>query len=206
MIRFYKTQWNVKVFYPSLFWQKPSNDTIYLTFDDGPDAEVTPWVLEELDRVGAKATFFCLGTSLESNFDLAKQLISKRHLIANHGYHHLDGWKISVSDFKLNMAKSGKLIDEVGGQSKMIRPPYGHISRSQLRALDSIDVIMWSHLSWDFDRRIDPIRSISKLKVAAPGSILVFHDTQQSFPILKQILPEVLNCFSDRGLKFETLQ
>lgn len=206
MIRFYETPWFIRILYPSALWRRKSRNSIYLTFDDGPHEEATPWVLDELKRVNAKATFFCLGNSLESNFSLGERLIDEGHLLCNHGSRHIDGWKISTEEFSENMKSNEALISRIGGNSTMFRPPYGRIKRKQLAEMEGRTFVMWSHLSWDFDYKADHRKAVKKLTKASPGSILLFHDSAKSFSNLKKLLPPILDGLKARNLNFETLQ
>lgn len=205
MMRFYKTPWITRVWYPSLTWKIQSDNSIYLTFDDGPDPEVTPWVLAELAKVEAKATFFCLGKNLEKHPILGQHILKEGHQIGNHTFNHLKGWKSSDNDYLNDIAHCDQQLNAIGSGSKLFRPPYGRIKKSQLRRLQNKKVVMWSHLSWDFDPRLDVRESCEKLKRAEPGSILVFHDSAKAFENLKQILPKILSHFQSKGVKFEAI-
>jgi peptidoglycan/xylan/chitin deacetylase (PgdA/CDA1 family) len=205
MIRFYKTPWITRVWYPSFKWKIQSNNSIYLTFDDGPDPEVTPWVLAELAKVQAKATFFCLGKNLEKHPTLGQHILKEGHQIGNHTFNHLKGWKSSDNDYLNDIAHCDQQLNAIGSGSKLFRPPYGRIKKKQIQKLHNKTVIMWSHLSWDFDPELNTKVSMEKLKNAKPGSILVFHDSAKAFENLKQILPKILSHFKAKGLKFEAI-
>ncbi|MEQ6169042.1 polysaccharide deacetylase family protein [Ekhidna sp. MALMAid0563] len=204
MMRFYKTPWFTRLWYPSLTWNIPSQDSIYLTFDDGPTPEVTDWVLEQLNQVEAKATFFCLGKQLEEHPEIGKRIISQGHQIGNHTYSHLKGWKTKDAHYLEDVRLGEEVMKEVGVTNNLFRPPYGRIRKSQIKKLD-LQTIMWSHLSWDFDSNLNVNKSIAQLKRAKPGSILVFHDSQKCFDNLQIILPEILSHFQAKGFKFEAI-
>ncbi len=205
MTRFYKTPYLVKKAYPSLHWNTNVGDTVHLTFDDGPDLTVTPWVLDQLDRVGAKATFFCIGKKVIEHRDLIRGMMETGHRIANHTHDHLKGTQTSASAYVANVAKCAKELERLGSQNKLFRPPYGKIKRSQIQRLKGMKVVMWSHLSYDFDQKVNVKKSIAALKRAKGGSIVVFHDSQKAFSNLKLILPEVLAHYDQNGLKMKTL-
>lgn len=205
MMRFYKTPWFARVLYPSMTWSIPSEDKIYLTFDDGPHPVVTPWVLDQLEKFQAKATFFCIGRNIENHMDLAHEIVNRRHVIGNHTHNHLRGWRTADEDYIKDVEKCKKSISGFSGR-KLFRPPYGRVKRSQARKLTNYKLIMWSHLSWDFDQSLDTNRSIRKLKKAKSGSIVVFHDSQKAFQNLQIILPEILKHFHDQGMQFDTIQ
>ncbi|MEP0987334.1 polysaccharide deacetylase family protein [Ekhidna sp.] len=205
MIRFYKTPWFTRVLYPSCIFTIPSHNKIYLTFDDGPDPEATPWVLDELDKFNAKATFFCIGKNVELNPEITKKIVRKQHLIANHTFNHLKGWDSTDEVYIRDIEKYEKLISQFTSSKRLFRPPYGRAKRSQIRKLTGFKSIMWSHLSWDFDPSLNTRLAVTKLKKAKAGSIIVFHDSQKAFKNLKIILPEILNHFQHKGMKFDTL-
>lgn len=204
MMRFYKTPWFTRLWYPELIWNIPSQDSIYLTFDDGPTPEITEWVLDELRKVNAKATFFCIGKNLETNPEIAKRIIAEDHGIGNHTYSHLKGFKTTDLSYIEDIKLGEEVMSELGVDSKLFRPPYGRIKKSQVKRLDR-QIIMWSHLSWDFDHKLYVRKSIDRLKKAKPGSILVFHDSEKAFKNLKVILPEILAHFQAKGFKFEAI-
>ncbi|MEO9871323.1 polysaccharide deacetylase family protein [Ekhidna sp.] len=206
MIRFYRTPWIIKAFYPTLTYRIPSDNKIYLTFDDGPDPLVTRWVLDELEKYGAKATFFCLGKNIEKYPELATEIVSKEHRICNHTYSHPKGWKIHDEDYISDIVRCDNVIQKIGERNNLFRPPYGRVKKSQIKKLNQYRLIIWSHLSWDFDPKLKVNRSIKKLKKAQPGSILVFHDSLRAFSNLKIILPEILNYFRTKGIQFDTIK
>lgn len=203
-MRFYRTPRFISLLYPELTWRIRSEDAIYLTFDDGPDAEVTPWVLEILGQFDAKATFFCLGKNLEANPEMGKRIMDEGHQIGNHTYSHLEGWKTKDLQYLEDVKLGEEVMAELGMKSNLFRPPYGRIRKRQIKILDR-KIIMWSHLSWDFDQKLNVEKSIRQLKKAGSGSILVFHDSSRAFKNLKKILPEILLHFRDKGFKFEII-
>lgn len=207
MIQFHKTPRILEAAFPSLVWRRKSTSEIFLTFDDGPHPEITPWVLEELKKVNAKATFFCVGENLESQAELAKKIVEEGHLVANHTYNHLKGWKVDNQTYLENVVQCDKAIESIqSNKNKLFRPPYGRIKKSQIENLVSnYEIIMWSHLSWDFDRKLDIEKSIKNLKKASPGSIVVFHDSEKAFNNLKILLPQMLAHWYSLNYKFSTL-
>jgi len=205
MIRFYQPPFIIRRHYPSLTWSKTSENSIYLTFDDGPDPEVTPWVLGELNKIGAKATFFCVGKNLNDHPGIGKKLIETGHLLGNHTFNHLKGTKTSLDDYLEDVKRCDEALKHVNGYNRLFRPPYGRMTKKQIRQLDNKEIIMWSHLSWDFDDSVNSEKVIQKFKKAKPGSILVFHDNKKAFRNLKVILPELLKYYTSVGYKFETL-
>lgn len=190
----------VKALYHDLEWEIPGTDRgIFLTFDDGPIPEITPQVLEILDRYHAQATFFCIGDNVRKHPDIYTQLIAKGHAVGNHSYNHLKGWKTENELYFENVARCAKLVD-----SKLFRPPYGKITRSQSKILKAqYRIIMWSVLSGDFDPSISKEKCLENvIRNTKTGSVIVFHDSLKAAEKMLYALPKVLSHFSERGFKF----
>lgn len=192
--------------YPGCVWDiKPAEKDIYLTFDDGPHPKATPFVLQELKKYQAKATFFCVGENVKEYFSIYKQIISEGHKTANHTFSHLNGWKTSDKKYLEDIGEAVKLID-----SHLFRPPYGRITKFQLKALQgekfNLQSIMWSVLSGDFDENITPENCyLNVMRNTAPGSIVVFHDSMKALPRLEYALPRTLEYFSKKGFQFKII-
>jgi peptidoglycan/xylan/chitin deacetylase (PgdA/CDA1 family) len=186
---------------PAYTWRLPVTDRVlYLTFDDGPIPEVTPWVLETLRAYGAKATFFCVGDNIRKHPDLFRQVKNEGHSVGNHTFNHLKGWKTDDAIYLDNIRQCASLLPE-----KLFRPPYGRLRRSQrkLLQLEQYRLIMWDVLSGDFDRSISPEQCRDNvLNNAGPGSIIVMHDSLKSIKNLRVALPGVLQYFTDKGYRF----
>lgn len=124
----------LRMFYPSLLWQMPEGrNRLYLTFDDGPNPEVTPRVLRLLEAYNAKATFFCVGDNVRKHPDTYNQVLAAGHLTGNHSFNHLNGWKSKLSTYYENVTHAREYID-----SNWFRPPYGRITPAQIQALKKI--------------------------------------------------------------------
>lgn len=203
MIKLIKTPALVQYFFPSLTWRKKSNSkNIYLTFDDGPHRTLSPFILDELIKYEAKATFFYLGKQVEKHPQLVKRCKDENHQIGNHTYSHLNGWKTSNNDYFADIEKANKIIN-----AKLFRPPYGKIKPSQIKHLkERYNIIMWDVLSWDFKNKTSPIKCLNNiLNHAKSGSIIVLHENDKSFKTLKKVLPKILSHFHSLGYKFEAL-
>ena len=201
---------------PSCTWRKEGHGkVIYLTFDDGPHPEITAWVMDELKKHQIKATFFCVGENLKKHTETAKQLLTEGHQIGNHTMHHIKGWKHNNDDYLKDVENCDTEIREIHeqldiekAQPRLFRPPYGQIKPSQIKLLRTkgYEIIQWSDLSCDYDKRLDCEKSLSALvKNAKPGSIVVFHDSEKAEHQLKQILPSYLEAMLAEGFTFETL-
>lgn len=201
----------VQKMYPSRLWQmRGTGKTLYLTFDDGPIPQVTPWVLQQLKEHDAKATFFCIGDNVRKNPEILKQVLSEGHSIANHTFNHLNGWKTPVDEYIANSLKAENLICGLTGRhgKKLFRPPYGRVSRkqAQLLELNGYKIVMWDILSRDYDQNLSPESCFSNvIKHTQTGSIIVFHDSLKAEKNLRVVLPAVLQHFSKKGYSFGKL-
>jgi peptidoglycan/xylan/chitin deacetylase (PgdA/CDA1 family) len=175
---------------------------LYLTFDDGPVEIATPFVLDELKKYNAKATFFCIGKNVVENKNLYERILSEGHAVGNHTNKHLNGWKTNDEEYIANYQEAKKLID-----SNLFRPPYGRITRFQASIIrKQSNIIMWSVLSGDFDIELSPQNCLENVLLnAKPGNIIVFHDSMKAFDRLSFALPEVLKYFSEEGFEFKSL-
>ena len=208
MFYFVKTPGWLKRIYDSYIWSIPESDKIlYLTFDDGPHPEATPFVLKELKKHKALATFFCIGKNVVSYPNIYKQIINEGHSVGNHTYNHLNGWKTSNDDYLKDIALASHEID-----SDLFRPPYGRITSFQAKNLKPVmkgkepKVIMWDVLSGDFDPDCTAQQCLSNVLFASVrGSIVVFHDSEKAFPKLEYTLPRMLSHFSEKGYLFKAL-
>ena len=148
-----KTPFLLRWLYPDLVWKKPSANTIYITFDDGPIPEVTPFVLNALADYDAKATFFCIGDNVRKYPEIYQEVIKAGHSIGNHTFNHLNGWNTDDEKYLENIGECAEYV-----KSDLFRPPYGKIKKSQIRKLKTrhpdIKVIMWDVLSGDFDQNL----------------------------------------------------
>lgn len=193
----------LEIIYPRFLWRMPATEkSIYLTFDDGPVPEVTPWVLEELEKYGAAATFFCVGDNIRKHPETFQQIISAGHTLGNHTYNHLNGWKTPVDEYLRNVARSEELHP-----CTLFRPPYGRITRKQARGiLPRQQIVMWSVLTRDYSPALSPEKCLSKaIKNTEKGSIVLFHDSLKAQKNLEYVLPRYLAHFSRLGYRFERL-
>ena len=198
-----KTPKVVKALYSDLIWHMPRTEkVIYLTFDDGPIPEVTPFVLDSLQHFNAKATFFCIGENIDKYPQIFEHVQAAGHSLGNHSQNHLNGWKSSRKDYLQNIELCQQRI-----QTKLFRPPYGKIKRVQAKALrSSFKIIMWDVLSGDFDTRISPEKCLRNvIQHTTSGSIVVFHDSLKAKRNMEYALPRTLQHFTEAGYRFEKL-
>lgn len=203
---FVKAPWWLKKLYSNCIWQiDTAEKIIYLTFDDGPHPQATAFVLDELKKYNAQATFFCIGKNVADYPLIYKRIIEEGHAVGNHTQHHLNGWKTNDTAYIKDIRLAKELID-----SNLFRPPYGKISRFQLSLLQSLSLnlhtIMWSVLSGDFDIHLSKEKCADNvLKNTGKGSIVVFHDSEKAFERMQFALPRVLAFFNEKNFRFQKL-
>lgn len=187
----------------SLTWRLPTREKVlYLTFDDGPIPEVTPWVLEQLRGHDAKATFFCVGANVRKHPDIYRSVLEGGHRTGNHTEQHINGWISLNREYYLDIAKCARVV-----RSDLFRPPYGKIRPTQVaRIKKDYRIIMWDVLSKDYDRELDGDTCFQRVvRTAGPGSIVVFHDSLKAEKRLRTALPKVLDHFASQGYRFDTI-
>ncbi|QDO92966.1 polysaccharide deacetylase family protein [Formosa sediminum] len=200
-----KTPKLIKGIFPNYVWDMPllDNKTIYLTFDDGPHPEITPWVLKTLACYNAKATFFCIGDNVRKYPETFTNTINAGHSIGNHTFNHLNGWHTNTNEYVKNVEKAAQLIP-----SKLFRPPYGKIKNKQANILrqHGYKIIMWSIISFDWDKNLKAEQCLNHvIKHAEDGHIIVFHDSLKAAKNMQFALPKVLAYFSEKGYQFKGL-
>ena len=198
-----KTPQLIQNLFPNFTWRIPTKEKVlYLTFDDGPIPQVTPWVLEQLAAYDAKATFFCVGDNINKHPEVFQQVRAAGHAVGNHTYNHLNGWLTDNIPFFHNVRHGANLTHSV-----LFRPPYGRLKRKQAQFLQRhYRIVMWDVLSGDFDPAISPEQCLHNvIDNAQEGSIVVFHDSLKAEDKLRYVLPKVLQYFATEGYTFEKL-
>ena len=211
MIRkyFIKTPWWLKKIYSSYTWSIDTKEKIlYLSFDDGPHPVATPFVLDELKKFNAKASFFCIGKNVLAEPLIYRRIIDEGHAVGNHTHNHFNGWKTKDDLYLEDVREAGKFID-----SNMFRPPYGRITSFQAKNINAAlkktftKIVMWDVISGDFDQSLNSDQCIQNVILnATKGSIIVLHDSEKAFSRLQFLLPAVLNFFDKKGYRFERLE
>lgn len=200
MIRF-RIPFFIPWFFPRRIWKVNSKSSVFLTFDDGPQSEITDWILTFLEKEQICATFFCVGNNVMKNPSLFEKIKKAGHHIGNHTMNHERGSSVSTSHYISSINQANSLID-----SNLFRPPYGRLSLWKGLFIPSqYNVIMWSWLSLDFDSTVPINEVLQSAKGIKPGDILVFHDNPKSSERLKIILPEVVKIIRSKNLLFERL-
>lgn len=205
-----KTRWFIKKCFPGYVWDIPNNaKKIYLSFDDGPTPEVTPWVLDILRQHDVKATFFCIGNNIEQHPELFAKITDEGHAIGNHTFNHINGWRSKNDVYFENVNATEKAISKRYPDfvsAKLFRPPYGKIKRSQAAYMKKAGykIIMWDVLSADFDTGITPEKCLQNVvSNTREGSIIIFHDSLKAYPRLKYALPKAIEYLKEKNFSFE---
>lgn len=215
--------WVVKKLFPQYIWDKKDvvrgDKVIYLSFDDGPVPEITPWVLETLAAYNARATFFMIGDNVRKHQDLFIKVALAGHSIGNHTYNHLNGWKTETTIYLDNVNKAQEEMRQAfkrftiaTGENSTIeptlfRPPYGKLSRKQSKAVQKrFKIVLYDVLAYDWDSNTSAKTCTENvIHYSKPGSIVLFHDSIKAAQNLKKTLPEILEHFTALGYRFEAL-
>lgn len=191
---------------PQCLWRmKTEEKKIFLTFDDGPEPSITPYILDELERHQAKATFFVIGKNVQLYPEIAKQTLQQGHQIGNHTHTHCNGWKTKNSHYFDNIALCQKTIeDKIGFSPSLFRPPYGKISPLQIKYLaPKYRIVMMDILCGDFDlKKTSEDCTKAIINYTQKGSIIVYHDSLKAAERMKPSLSQILQHFSEKGWQF----
>ena len=205
-MKFYtiKTPSIIQRVFSSYRWRFSSvSKEIYLTFDDGPTSEITTFILNELKKHNAKATFFCIGKNVKKYHTIYERIKKEGHAIGNHTYNHLNASRVTKTSYIEDIQKAAKLI-----KSNLFRPPYGRLKSSQARSIISIGykIIMWDVLSADFDTTVTPEKCLKNvLNKTSSGSIVVMHDSHKAKDKIYYALPKILSYFTEKGYVFKSI-
>lgn len=193
----------IQALFPSLVWRKETLDKeIWLTFDDGPTPEVTPWILSVLKKENVKATFFLVGQQIEEFPELVGSIIKGGHTIANHSYSHKNGWLTNKEKYLEDIENCQALMPN----NKLFRPPYGKVTKVQIAVLkEKYKIILWDVLSYDFKQNNSPKRVQENIiQNTTAGSIIVMHNNLMSFKNLEPILEKTIQQLKAKGYNFST--
>jgi peptidoglycan/xylan/chitin deacetylase (PgdA/CDA1 family) len=193
----------LRPFMGKLVWRKnPLEKVIYLTFDDGPVPEVTPLVLDILDKYKVKATFFCVGENVKKYPEVYADVLHRGHKTGNHTYNHLKGFSVSSQEYIENVQEASEYI-----YSRLFRPPYGRITYRQRKLLRPMyEIIMWDLITHDYNRNISVETIFRNVKrYSRNGSIIVFHDSIKAKENVLAVLPLAIEYLKTEGYSFGVL-
>ena len=188
--------------YPRALWRMDKNvKAVYLTFDDGPIPEITPWVLDLLDKYNIKATFFLVGDNVRKHPEEFKMIVERGHKVGNHTFNHISGLKYLSYNYLANTNKADELI-----KSKLFRPPHGWMRWGQYMVLSHrYTVVMWDLVTRDYSKRLNGPQVLNIVKkYVRNGSIITFHDSIKSEKNLKYALPRAIEWLLEQGYEFKT--
>ena len=189
-----------RMLFPETVWRIPMTEkAVYLTFDDGPIPEVTPWVLDVLDHYGIKATFFCVGDNVRKHPATFQQVVERGHSVGNHTMHHLQGSIVTTKRYIADIAEANDYI-----HSPLFRPPHGIIRWKQAAAIKSdMRLVMYDLVTRDYSKKLNGEQVLDNVKrFTRNGSIIVFHDSLKSEKNLRYALPRAIEWLKENGYEF----
>lgn len=190
--------------FPEAIWRikRRGQKVVYLTFDDGPVPEVTPWVLDTLDRYGIKATFFMVGDNVSRNPELFEDVKRRGHSWGNHTMHHLQGMKVRSVNYLRDLSTADQLI-----QSPLFRPPHGIMRWEQARVIKyHYNIVMYDLVTRDYSRKLTPDEVFGNvIRYVRNGSIIVFHDSLKARDNMMAVLPRAIEWLKAEGYEFDRL-
>lgn len=196
--------------YPDLVWRIPTDkNELFLTFDDGPVSGPTEFVLDTLKHYSIKSTFFCIGDNVRKHPEVFKRIIDEGHAIGNHTFNHLKGWSTPLDKYVENVSRCEQEFSISNSQSsiKLFRPPYGRITKNQVKALSNYSIIMWDVLTADYQRSVSPTSCLrNSIAATRPGSIIVFHDSLKAEKNMAYALPRYIDHFLEKGFSFNVIK
>ena len=193
-----------RALFPGAIWRIPdkAGKCVYLTFDDGPIPEVTPRVLDVLDRYGVKATFFCVGDNVRKHPDIFRMVTERGHRVGNHTFNHIQGLRYLTKNYLSNVRRADDLI-----HSRLFRPPHGHMRIPQLLFLRRrYRIVMWDVVTRDYSPHMTPRGVLNVVKrYTRNGSIIVFHDSLKAERNMCEAMPRAIEWLLKEGYTFKTI-
>ncbi len=189
-----------RLLFPGAIWRKPrKKKCVYLTFDDGPIPEVTPWVLDILDKYNVKATFFMVGDNVRKHPDIFRMVVERGHSVGNHTFNHIQGLRYLTRNYLKNVEKASELIN-----TSLFRPPHGHMRIPQTLFLQrKYKIIMWDVVTRDYNSALSPEQVLNNVKrYTRNGSIIVFHDSLKAEKNMREAMPKAIEWLKSEGYEF----
>lgn len=193
--------WFYRALFPGVIWRIPAEKKcVYLTFDDGPIPEVTPWVLDILDKYDVKATFFCVGDNVRKHPEVYKMVLERGHRVGNHTFNHIQGIRYWSRNYLANVEKAASYIE-----SNLFRPPHGHMRFPQvLRLRKHFRIIMWDVVTRDYSPHMTPNGVLNVVKnYTRNGSVIVFHDSLKAENNMREAMPRAIEWLKAQGYEFK---
>lgn len=193
-----------RMLYQGAIWRVNKKEKkVYLTFDDGPIPEITPWVLDVLDTYHIKATFFCVADNVRKYPNIYQEVLSRGHLVGNHTYHHKQGIKSWTKTYSHDVHLADNLL-----HTQLFRPPHGHMRLGQFYWLKrKYKIVMWDVVTRDYSKKMTHKGVFNVVrKYTRNGSIIVFHDSIKAWPRLEKALPQSIEWLLAQGYEFGTLE
>ena len=195
----------MRLLYPRALWRmNPQERAVYLTFDDGPIPEVTPWVLDVLEHYDVKATFFMVGHNCDKHPEVFEQVKNAGHRLGNHTYNHWGCLRhLGALHYMANVEKANKIL-----QTDLFRPPHGWMLHGHFLGLKTLGykIVMWDVVTRDYSSRLNGRDVLENVKsLTRPGSIITFHDSVRSFDKILYALPRSIEWLQEEGYIFKTL-
>lgn len=193
----------IRALYPKAIWRMdPKEKAVYLTFDDGPIPEITPWVLDLLDKYEIKATFFMVGDNIRKHPDTFHMVVERGHRIGNHTFNHIRGFEYLSENYLANADKANEMM-----QTDLFRPPHGHMRWAQYHVLKRhYKIVMWDLVTRDYSKRKNGKQVFEIVKrYVRNGSIITFHDSLKAEDNMKYALPRSIEWLKEQGYKFKLL-
>ncbi|NDV80665.1 polysaccharide deacetylase family protein [Bacteroides sp. 51] len=193
----------LRALYPKAIWRMdPKEKAVYLTFDDGPIPEITPWVLDLLDKYEIKATFFMVGDNIRKHPETFRMVVERGHRIGNHTFNHIRGFEFLSKNYLANTDKANEMM-----KTDLFRPPHGHMRWAQYHVLKKYyKIVMWDLVTRDYSKRKNgkQVFEIVK-KYVRNGSIITFHDSLKAENNMKYALPRSIEWLKEQGYEFKLL-
>lgn len=190
-----------RLLFPEAIWRvkHKNRKVVYLTFDDGPVPEVTPWVLDLLDSYDIKATFFLVGDNVRRSPELFKEIKRRGHSWGNHTMHHLQGMKVNTMEYLRDLTEADRLIGSV-----LFRPPHGLLRWKQASIIKThYNIVMYDLVTRDYSKKLNPDQVLDNVKhYTRNGSIIVFHDSLKAEHNLREALPKAIEWLKNHGYEF----
>lgn len=202
-MKFFRVPKFVRLIFSKRIWGFSCNEnSVYLTFDDGPHPDITPFVLDELKKYNAKATFFCVGNNVLKYPLLYQRILEEGHQVGNHTYYHEKSSNVPFSDYKKSIVKAAEFIN-----TNLFRPPYGRLNLFKARSISkNYKIVMWTWLSYDYDNNVSIEKILSRAKKEiTKGDIIVLHDNPKIADRQKIILPLILQLLTTKGFNLDII-